>query len=670
MAAKSPGAAFPPAGGSYTAVKGGLRRLLRGDDEQQGTVLTIITDVSRRVSALATRALLLTKMYVISCSDEEGIPHIDKSFMLNALLVVGKQTAHGYKSEDRCNLAAFYDTHFKPLLPPGDEPPSCQHLGNVLRYAAANLVAVLETNITQHYVEYVEAYVNAMWGKRATLEWIENLPEEERKRAKATLLATLRAIKTDLLNAKDDAFKSSSDLHTWIHEHRPVTLPAKKRYAEDSVKYDLVCHPQDYLVPMLRMTRAMESEGARIRNVMPLHRSFVPMHVTLDTVTLVKLFHHTGILGTDMTKSEMLASGVGEYQTLVWDALFRTGRRIFHPSKGFEFNHTIQTDGVSCCVLHKRAGTVRRYGSKSKKVKVPAEPYVDELTGEEREALVGRKIVGIDPGMDNLLFESTEDGSETFRYSQAQRRVECKTRKYARIEEDAKKAETVDGKTITEWESLLSEHNFKTLLPDAFRECIRAKLLVYAKVVPFYEQHLWRKMRLNGYYNRQRTETHMLARMRATFGPPSSVVIGIGDWEQRKHRAFKEPHKGKGFRALLRKRGGYHVLLVDEFRTSVQCSRCQTEDATCHKFLRREGEPHLVHGLLLCQQCGRRWKRDQNGAINIARVTRIALEGGPRPDYLSRSNPRKRKRSDTEENQAANNLCRGRRNFPPSGHPE
>jgi hypothetical protein len=632
--------------------------------------LTIITDVSRRVSALATRALLLTKMYVISCSDEEGIPHIDKSFMLNALLVVGKQTAHGYKSEDRCNLAAFYDTHFKPLLPPGDEPPSCQHLGNVLRYAAANLVAVLETNITQHYVEYVEAYVNAMWGKRATLEWIENLPEEERKRAKATLLATLRAIKTDLLNAKDDAFKSSSDLHTWIHEHRPVTLPAKKRYAEDSVKYDLVCHPQDYLVPMLRMTRAMESEGARIRNVMPLHRSFVPMHVTLDTVTLVKLFHHTGILGTDMTKSEMLASGVGEYQTLVWDALFRTGRRIFHPSKGFEFNHTIQTDGVSCCVLHKRAGTVRRYGSKSKKVKVPAEPYVDELTGEEREALVGRKIVGIDPGMDNLLFESTEDGSETFRYSQAQRRVECKTRKYARIEEDAKKAETVDGKTITEWESLLSEHNFKTLLPDAFRECIRAKLLVYAKVVPFYEQHLWRKMRLNGYYNRQRTETHMLARMRATFGPPSSVVIGIGDWEQRKHRAFKEPHKGKGFRALLRKRGGYHVLLVDEFRTSVQCSRCQTEDATCHKFLRREGEPHLVHGLLLCQQCGRRWKRDQNGAINIARVTRIALEGGPRPDYLSRSNPRKRKRSDTEENQAANNLCRGRRNFPPSGHPE
>jgi hypothetical protein len=50
-------------------------------------------------------------------------------------------------------------------------------------------------------------------------------------------------------------------------------------------------------------------------------------------------------------------------------------------------------------------------------------------------------------------------------------------------------------------------------------------------------------------------------------------------------------------------------------------------------------------------------------------VTRIALEGGPRPDYLSRNNPRrrKRKRSDTGRKSAANNLCRGRREFPAVG---
>ena len=661
MAATSPGA-------TYTTVKGGLRRLLCGDEEQQRAVLSVIIDVSRRVSALTTRALLLAKLYVISCGDGD-IPPIDELFMLNALLVVAEQSGRAYQSKQRRALADFFNTHVKPLLPPEDKPPSSKHLWNVLRYAAANLATVFETNIKQHYVEYVEAYVNVMWGKRATLEWIKGRPEEERDQAKTMLLANLRAIKADLLGAEDRAFKSSPDLHAWIREHRSVTLPAKERYAEDSVKYDLACCPQDYLAPMLRMTRAMEAEGARIRNVMPLHRSFVPMHFTLDTVTLVFLFHHTGIFGTDMTMTEMLASGVKNYRSLVWNTLFSTGKRIFHPSKRFEFNYMIRTDGVSCCVLHKQVGTTRRYGSKARKVAAPTEQYIDELSDEERQALVGRKVVGIDPGMDNLLFASTEDGTETFRYTQAQRRVECKTRKYARIEEAAKRDTVVDGMTIAEWESTLSAHNSKTVSPGAFRAYIREKVHVYAKVAPFYEAYLWRKLRLNGYYNRQRTEARMLARMGAKFGPPASVVIGIGDWEQRKHRAFKEPHKGKGFRALLRKRGGYCVRLVDEFRTSVQCSTCQTEDATCHKFLRREGEPHLVHGLLLCQQCGRRWKRDQNAAINIARVTRIALEDKPRPDYLSRSNPRtlrsgarhERKREREEDQQTAADAGNSRR---------
>ena len=61
------------------------------------------------------------------------------------------------------------------------------------------------------------------------------------------------------------------------------------------------------------------------------------------------------------------------------------------------------------------------------------------------------------------------------------------------------------------------------------------------------------------------------------------MVIGIGDWEQKKHRKFKEPVKGKGFRSLLR-RGGFKVYLVDEFRTSCKCSHCQHEDGKCETF--------------------------------------------------------------------------------------
>jgi hypothetical protein len=182
---------------------------------------------------------------------------------------------------------------------------------------------------------------------------------------------------------------------------------------------------------------------------------------------------------------------------------------------------------------------------------------------------------------------------------------------------EVRKKKSVDGRTIVEWEATLSTHNFKTVSVAAFKECIRAKLLVNSKTAPFYKARLFRKMKLNGYFNRKRSETRMLQRMEATLGAPGDVVIGMGDWEQYKHRKFKEPTKGKGFRETLR-RGGYNVLLVDEHRTSVQCSLCQHEDATCHTFLpmsalgkkrRRPGltEEQLsrhVHGLLPCPQCG------------------------------------------------------------------
>jgi hypothetical protein len=142
-------------------------------------------------------------------------------------------------------------------------------------------------------------------------------------------------------------------------------------------------------------------------------------------------------------------------------------------------------------------------------------------------------------------------------------------------------------------------------------------------------------MRLNGYFNRCRSESQMLARMRATFGPPAGVVIGIGDWGQHEHRAFMEPHKGKGFRDVLR-RGGYRVLLVDASRTSVQCSRCEAEAARCRTSSTDS---------FCANRVGR---RDHSGAIHIARLARIALQGGERPHYLSRraaaARPRQRKR--------------------------
>ena len=109
---------------------------------------------------------------------------------------------------------------------------------------------------------------------------------------------------------------------------------------------------------------------------------------------------------------------------------------------------------------------------------------------------------------------------------------------------------------------------------------------------------------------RQITEARMLKRFEQLFSPPDKVVICIGDWEQRQHRKFSVPVKGKGFRTLFRK-AGYNVFLVDEFRTSRRCSAYSSEDGVCSTFREVENpKPYREgriksHGLVKCKTCSR-----------------------------------------------------------------
>ena len=111
--------------------------------------------------------------------------------------------------------------------------------------------------------------------------------------------------------------------------------------------------------------------------------------------------------------------------------------------------------------------------------------------------------------------------------------------------------------------------------------------------------------------------------------------------EQKQHIKYKEPIKGKGMRTLFRQ-NNYKTYLVDEFRTSCTCSICKTEIGRCEKFqIRKNPKPYksgniLVHGAIRCKNCEAVWNRDVNGATNICRIAKNAINGIERPKYLCR----------------------------------
>jgi transposase len=407
---------------------------------------------------------------------------------------------------------------------------------------------------------------------------------------------------------------------------------------EDNIYYDIQCSPQDYLPLMLYMMKTVEAHGTSVNNACPLRSDIVPKHFRLDTVSLINLCftEEQGKRGDYTTKGNLV-----KHQDRIWGFFFKTDMKCFHVKEdnhAFTFDHQIETDGVSCSILLKKKALVGKRVKTPKAKKGSGEKYIDEL--EDYEHLKTKRVVAIDPNMSDLLYcvDSDEREQVKFRYTQDTRRKETKSKKYRNYLQE-RKQELIDGKSVVEWETELSAYNRKTTDFERFKAYVAKKNKLNRRLAPFYNEYIFRKLKLGGYIRRQITEARLLKRFEKLFGSGEETIIAIGDFEQRQHRKFKEPIKGKGFRTLFRK-AGYNVYLVDEFRTSCRCSACHGECKTfreCENPRPFRSGSILRHGLVKCRTCSRLWNRDTNAASNIWKVAMSAIRGEERPEYLRRA---------------------------------
>jgi hypothetical protein len=422
--------------------------------------------------------------------------------------------------------------------------------------------------------------------------------------------------------------------HTWINQHKQFITPNKQSYKKNNIVYDLMCSPFDYFGCMIFMMKQIEKEEQTIYNVFPMRSEVIPKHIRLDTTTLVHLL----MTKKQGNKSDYLTKGnLKRKEDKIWEFFFRTERNFFK-KKYYEFHHMIETDGVSCSLLLLRKDLVGKKLPMMKKG-LTTETYIDDL--DDYSNLQNKKIVAIDPGKCDLIYCVDADNKEAnkFRYSQDQRRKETKKKKFSKIQLKLKE-EKIQGKTIIEWETEISKCNRKTLNIIKFKEYIKKKSEINAMLFTFYEKYIFRKLRLQSYRNTKRSEQKMLNNFKRIFGNEKDVVVCFGDYEQKKQMKFKEATKGKGMRTLFRK-AGFQTYLVDEFRTSCMCSKCEV--GICKKTMVRENpKPYrsgnvLIHGLICCKNgCGY-WNRDVNGATNIYKIAYNAINNKERPNYLSRS---------------------------------
>jgi hypothetical protein len=620
----------------FKGIKISLKSVLKHSDIN----LPKITNAVIKCNKIIIQTMMFMKLFLLDHYDKHNkLPIINDEFINSCMKILCNEKASGRPpkkeiKELKEKLTSFYKTDFQPLIQ--NENLDYTHMNTILDYLTIDILTMYENNIKLHYVEYVERYVNVVWKKKFIVNRIRklNITQKAKEQRVNNLCNQLRKIKTDLLNIENINYKSHPMYHKWINQQKLFITPNKPSYKKDNIVYDLICSPFDYFGCMIFMMKQIENEEQTIYNVFPMRSEIIPKHIRLDTTTLVHLL----MTKKQGIKSEYLTKGnLKRNENKIWEFFFRTERKMFH-KKYYEFHHMIETDGVSCSLLLLRKDLIGKKLPMMKKG-LSTETYIDDL--DDYSSLQNKKIVAIDPGKCDLIYCVDDDNKEAnkFRYSQDQRRKETKKKKYSKIHLEMKK-EKIQGKTIIEWETELSKLNKKSLNMTKFKEYIQKKSEINGLLFSFYEKYIFRKLRLQSYRNTKKSEQKMLNNFKRIFGNEKDVVICFGDYEQKKQMKYKEATKGKGMRTLFRK-AGFQTYLVDEFRTSCMCSKCEV--GICKKTMVRENpKPYrtgniIVHGLICCKNgCGY-WNRDVNGSTNIYKIAYNAINNKERPNYLSRS---------------------------------
>jgi hypothetical protein len=613
---------------SYKGVKVPIKYIVKQDDTTKKILETVV-----KANKIVIHTLQFMKLYLIHYYDNhQDLPIIDKVFVNTCMKVVCIQSTQGRPPSQKVKilkeeLSNIFEKYYKPFM---NDELDYRHMNTILDYLTIDILTMYENNVKQHYIEYVERYVNIVWKKKKIIELIrkKRISQTEKEQRVNKMCSQLRKIKNDILTCSTTSLPF---YHSWIKQQRDYIIPSGN-LKKDNVYYDLQCDPHKYLSKMIFMMKEIEKHEEKISNVFPLRSNIIPKHIRLDTTTLVQL------LFTDKQgkKSDYLTEGnLKKNEDKIWRFFFRTERKCFN-KKDYSFHHMIETDGVSCTILLLRKDLVGKRVSVNKKIN--SEIYIDEI--KKYKELKDKKIVAIDPNMSDLLYCVDRDTRERnhLRYTQNQRKKETKQKKYSDIL-DGFKNEIIEGKSVIEWETLLSNYNRKTLILSEYIGYVKVKNEINKKLYKFYENYLFRKLKLSSYTNRRKSEQKFINNFRKIFGEPENVIIGIGDFKQRKHRKFKEPVKGKGFRDMFQK-SGYNVYLVDEFRTSCKCSNCEGQCSTFRKCKSpRHWRDELItrHGLLMCKTCRGLWNRDENSSRNIYKIISSHINGLERPEYMRRN---------------------------------
>ena len=569
----------------YKTIKTSLKSIIKTPE-----IHKIINDLVIKCNDIVIDAYQFIKLYNLKkYNDNQELPIIDKKFISYCIMTLGTRDTRGKKAENTSlldELTNFYKDEFQPIY--NHIKYSLSGLNYVLPYLCISITTCLSTNIKEHFSKRIVKFVNKIGGfyydKNYKGTIIDDI--EYKKEKKEQLYKTKSSI---LLNKYDEI---PIIMKPWFEIYKSKLLPA---IFDKSIAYDCQVNPFKYLKYTFNINNEFENHNNEIKKQieilqgkekkarkqenkdkynneikelnrkqiklfqpLSLRNSCIPKYITIDTATLINIVSERGDKGYMLSK-------LTEFKNLIWDKYFRMNKSIFK-QKNYEFNYTLQTDGIGCSLLFKH-NKFKDKDIKSNDFQSNDLPYIEDLSDIQLEEMKNKKIVCADPGKKYLLYMMDED-KNVLKYSCMQRDTETLNKRNRRIRQTNK----INEPLIIEEETKISKYCCKTNNYTKFKEFIKAKYDSNKILKEFYYEDLYRKLNWRTKTYRQKSEDKFLNNINSKYGNKEDTLICIGDWSNKNTIKGLTSTMGIGLKKLVAKK--FNTLLVYEYNTSKKCCNC------------------------------------------------------------------------------------------------
>ena len=597
----------PKQKGNFITIKTSLKSILKDYENNFQKINEIVLECNE----IVIQTYQFIRLYLLDCYyKNKDFPELDKDTILYFIRAGGIRDNRGKQAQNKefqKELEDFYDKEFKPLIQ--KEKYSLKNKTFLTPYLATQINTSFTNNIKEHFITRVRRFMNIF--SPFPLETKEQ--KEEFQKIKNLILF-------DKLDEIPNNYKE------WSRRIRNNFLPSTY---EKAFGYDCKVNPNKYLFYTIKMNEEIEKKNDEIRNSnksqeekrkqikklfqpIPLRNIIVPNYITFDANSILSLFGEKG--------ESQKGKKVKDNKEFIWSKIFRTGSKVMN-MKGYEYK-TIHTDGIGVSICFQKIGNKTKENPSFCEID---ELYLTDLIEEDLEKCKNRKIIGIDPGKQSLVY-MVDENKKKLRYTVCQRRVESYRKKNSMILQWEKL-----NNNIIEEETKLSLQNSKSVNYEKFKNFIKEKNELNEKLKKFYNQELHRKLKWRSWIYQRKSEDKFLNRIEETYGKKEDILLCYGNWSNTSQMKYIMPTKGVGLRRVISKK--YDVVLLDEFKTSALCSKCNKELDNYKN----------IHRLLVCKNCGLENKnsvfinRDMNACINMVNLSKEWINSKKRNENFCRN---------------------------------